>query len=108
MSKQNLRLADLGLFERQQAIELARDLKADVIVTGKVHAYRNSWFFFVSLTTIEFHLWATDAASGEELWEARFRDAEIYGKDTDMLALAARKIGNKLKAGLAERAEVGP
>jgi len=98
MHQRKLRMEEVAILPAPDAIELAREAKADVVVIGEVHEYHTKWLLFLAWTRISFTVRALDTTSQEELWVASFRDTKIFGKDTRMLKAAARDIAAQLKA----------
>ena len=71
--EEGLSLQDLAVLDEARACDLARRMKADMLVLGRVLCYRTSWFLFYSRTKVDLELRGLAPATGQALWRARMR-----------------------------------
>lgn len=98
MLQRGLQVADLAALADAAALELARELKADMLVLGQIETCRTTWFLFVPRSRVAFNLRAMYAQDGRSWWNARFEDASFSATERELAADGARRIIRLLNA----------
>ena len=100
MQQERLSLDDLGRAGGERACALAVRLGADMVILGRVLAYRNAWFLFVSKAKVDLELRGLDTRTGEELWQARTRKSAFLKGETEIASLLGRRTVQAVRDGL--------
>jgi hypothetical protein len=95
---ENLTLRDLALADDGRACELGRRLNADMVVRGRVAAYRTSWFLFVPRSQIILELRGMDPRLSRLLWAARVESASHLDSEAELVAQMAEQVILRLHA----------
>jgi len=94
--RRGLKISDLPIMNDDAARELARELKADLLVRGGVETCRTTWFLFIPRSRVAFNLQAIRVKDGWEWWRARFEDASFIYPEQQLAAEGARRIIRRL------------
>ena len=94
MREERLSLRDLAALDPDRACVLARRLKADVVVMGRVLTYRTSWFLFVPRSKVFFEARGLDTETCKEIWAATAGDSSFFRTESEIVDdLAERIVG---------------
>jgi len=96
MVRRGIKISDLPLMSDDAARELARELKADLLVRGEVKTCRTAWILFIPRSRVAFSLRAIWTENGREWWRARFEDASFISPEQRLAAEGARRIVRRL------------
>ena len=105
--EEGLALRDLPRMGEERTCALARKIKAEMVVLGRVLRYRTSWFLFCSKTSIRIELRGLKAATGEALWEGRARKSALFGSPGGMTRTVAERVVEEARKALRSPVDSG-
>jgi hypothetical protein len=89
MLDEKLTSAELSRLDDRRAGELGRKLGANLVVCGKVVAFRRSWYLFMPRGTALLELRGLDPATGETIWTATLGDSSLSRSDAALISKIA-------------------
>ena len=105
--EERLSLQDLAALDEAKACDLARRMKADMLVLGRVLCYRTSWFLFYSRTKVDLELRGLAPATGQALWRARMRRSAPFTSGRHITHAHSARLAAAIGDALCRSADAG-
>ena len=96
-----LALKDLTGLDDPASCALAREMKAEMLVLGRVRSYRTSWFLFFHKAKTDLSFRGLDPTTGGELWQGRVRRSRLFGSPQRLAAGSAARMVAEVAGSLA-------
>lgn len=90
-----------GQMDDSLACQLGRSVKADLVITGRVHVYDTTWFLFIPRSRVRMELRGLAADVDRLLWTARLADCSHVRSEREMVLELAKGLVEKAAEGLA-------